>query len=409
MKKERLWDRIKEGLLSSFYIMKKEFGNVFRDEGVLIFFFLVPLAYPLVYSFIYMNQTVHEVKVVAVDMSSSVESREFLRRADGAPDLHIVAAANSIDEAKEYLRRKKAYGIIYVPEDFSKQFATGNQANVSLFADMSSLLFYKAMLLTLTDVSLDMGKEIQVSNFKNLTQRQDNTTAMPIENVSVAIFNPTSGFANFLIPAVLVLIIQQTLLLGIGMLAGTARDRNAFKDLIPVDRHYRGTMRVIIGKALCYLITYVIITFYILWLVPALFSLTQIGRSIDIFLFILPYLLACIFFAMTLSTIMRGRESPMLVFVFTSVPLLFISGVSWPEVSVPEFWKVFGWIFPSSHGIQGFIKINTMGATLNEVTREYTALWILTGLYAVTTYVTYQWQIRRHRRNMSKNDLIAEE
>lgn len=70
---------------------------------------------------------------------------------------------------------------------------------------------------------------------------------------------------------------------------------------------------------------------------------------------------------MTASIAIRNRETCMLIFVFTSVPLLFISGISWPGAAIPPFWKYVSYIFPSTFGINGFVKINNMGATLSEV------------------------------------------
>ena len=56
MKREyRLRYIIRDGIQDMFYIWKEEWKNVFRDEGVMIFFFLVPLVYPVLYSFIYNN------------------------------------------------------------------------------------------------------------------------------------------------------------------------------------------------------------------------------------------------------------------------------------------------------------------------------------------------------------------
>ena len=49
------------------YIWRQEMMQVFRDEGVLIFFIIVPLIYPLLYSWIYNNETVRDVPVVVVD------------------------------------------------------------------------------------------------------------------------------------------------------------------------------------------------------------------------------------------------------------------------------------------------------------------------------------------------------
>ena len=115
-------------------------------------------------------------------------------------------------------------------------------------------------------------------------------------------------------------------------------------------------------------------------------------------LFVLPYLFACIFLSMTLSGFMTSRESPMLVFVFTSVILLFLSGVSWPKEAIPPFWKTVGYLFPSTPGIQGFIRINTAGASLNEVAHEYRTLWIQAGAYFITSCLIYRYQIIRSRK-----------
>ena len=371
MKREhRLRYIIKEGLLDTFYIWKDELRNVFKDAGVMIFFFLVPFVYPLLYSFIYNNEVVHEAKMVVVDQSDSYLSREFTRRVNATPDVEVVGVCPDMAEAKKMLDEKKAYGILLFPPDYSKDLHEGRQTTVSLYCDMSALLFYKAFLLATTEVSLDMGKELRMHNNPSSTDKMDQITVDPIPYESVALFNSQNGFASFLVPAILILVLQQTLILGIGMLGGTAREKNRFHSLVPICRHFNGTLRIVFGKSLTYLLLYVVVCIWVLAIVPKLFSLPQVGEPLTILLFLLPYLFACIFMSMTLSGFMTSRESPMLVFVFTSVILLFISGVSWPEAAIPPFWKVVGYLFPSTPGIQGFIRINTAGASLHEVAHE---------------------------------------
>ena len=381
-----------------FYLWKQEFRTTFRYQGVLIFFVLVPLVYPLIYSFIYTNETIREVPTVVVDNSRSSLSREYLRKVDASPETSIVAHCADMEEAKLMLKDRKAYGIIYIPAHFSDDIARGKQTQVSIFCDMSGLLYYKALLTANTNVSLAMNADIKMKRAGNTTARQDEITAYPIEYEDVAIFNPTNGFAAFLIPAVLILIIQQTLLLGIGLSAGTAREQNRFKDLVPINRHYNGTLRIVMGKGLSYFMVYSLVAVYILCVVPRLFSLNQIAIPGVLTLFALPYLAACIFFAMTASIAIRNRETCMLLFVFTSVPLLFLSGISWPGAAMPEFWRYFSYIFPSTFGINGYVRINSMGATLNEVSFEYQALWIQTGIYFLTTCLVYRWQIIQSRK-----------
>ena len=390
MKQITFKQKVVQGIYDLFYVWKQELRNLFRDQGVLIFFVLVPLTYPLIYSFIYTNETVREVPAVVVDNSRSSLSREYLRKVDASPETSIVAHCADMEEARLMLKERKAYGIIYISSGFSDDIVRGKQTQVSIFCDMSGLLYYKALLTANTNVSLAMNADIKMERAGNTTVRQDEITAYPIEYEDIAIFNPTNGFAAFLIPAVLILIIQQTLLLGIGLAAGTAREQNRFKELIPDDPHYNGTLRIVMGKGLSYFMVYSLVAVYILCVVPRLFSLNQIAIPGVLALFALPYLTACIFFAMTASIAIRNRETCMLLFVFTSVPLLFLSGISWPGAAMPEFWKYFSCIFPSTFGINGYVRINSMGATLNEVAFEYQALWIQTGIYFLTTCLVYQ-------------------
>lgn len=401
MKQLTFKQKVVQGIYDLFYIWKQEFRTTFRDQGVLIFFVLVPLVYPLIYSFIYTNETIREVPTVVVDNSRSSLSREYLRKVDTSPETSIVAYCADMEEAKLMLKDRKAYGIIYIPAHFSDDIVQGKQTQVSIFCDMSGLLYYKALLTANTNVSLAMNAAIKMERAGNTTARQDEITAYPIEYEDVAIFNPTNGFAAFLIPAVLILIIQQTLLLGIGLSAGTAREHNQFKDLVPINRHYNGTLRIVMGKGLSYFMVYSLVAVYILCVVPRLFSLNQIAIPGVLTLFTLPYLTACIFFAMTASIAIRNRETCMLLFVFTSVPLLFLSGISWPGSAMPSFWRYFSYLFPSTFGINGYVRINSMGATLNEVAFEYRALWMQTGIYFLTTCFVYRRQIIQSRKNHS--------
>ena len=368
MKKYSFRHTIKQGIAGLFHICKEELKMTVKDQGVLIFFLLVPLAYPLVYAFIYTNEVVREVPVAVVDADRSSVSREYLRRVDGGPDVCIVSYCSDMEEARLLLKKQKIYGVVYVPEGFSRDLASGEQAHVSIFADMSGMLYYKALLLANTEASLEMNKDIQIRRAGNTTGRQDEITVRPIDYEAVSLYNPQDGFASFLIPAVLILIIQQTLLLGIGLSAGTARENNRFRDLVPMVRHYQGAIRIIFGKSLAYLLVYLAVAAYILCAVPKMFRLVFLA-------------------------------SP---FVFTSLPLLFISGISWPGAAIPDFWKAVSWIFPSTFGINGYIRIQTMGATLNDVLPEYRALWMQAGIYFFLTFFLYRREILLSRKHALK-------
>ena len=125
MKQITFKQKVVQGIYDLFYVWKQELRNLFRDQGVLIFFVLVPLTYPLIYSFIYTNETVREVPAVVVDNSRSSLSREYLRKVDASPETSIVAHCADMEEARLMLKERKAYGIIYIPSGFSDDIVRG--------------------------------------------------------------------------------------------------------------------------------------------------------------------------------------------------------------------------------------------------------------------------------------------
>ncbi|PXV62493.1 ABC-2 type transport system permease protein [Dysgonomonas alginatilytica] len=385
---------MKKLLLDIYYVWLHELKVVFRDPAVVLLFLIVPLAYPVLYAFLYNNEAVHEVKVIVVDESNSALSREFTRKVDGAADVNVVAHVADMEEAREAVRRKEAYGIIYIPASFSIDLNTAQQTAVLVYSDMSSMLFYKAMLLTCMEVSLEMGADIRVNDMGHGTRAQDASTMEAVDYEWVSFYNVSNGFASFLVPAILILVIQQTLLLGIGTIVGTHNDKKRFtvashmsegKNIHP--------LKLTIGKGFCYSTLYIITSAWVLRVVPYLFNLPQIGDPLTIAVFLFPYILAATFFAMTLSYFCSQREFVMLLVVFTSVPFLFMSGISWPWVSIPPVLKAIAYLLPSTPGIHGFVSINTMGATLSDVWFEYVVLWVQVVVYWALATMMYYWWI----------------
>lgn len=394
------WNRTREGLLDACYIWWQEMKGVVKDEGVLIFFILVPLAYPLLYSWIYNNEIVHEVPVVVVDDSRSALSREFVRHCDASPDVMVKCHAADMEEARALIGRQEVKGIYYIPSDFSTRLARMEQTAVSVYCDMSLMLTYKAIFQTATAVSQDMNGKIQIKLSGNYTDREDEITTMPLKSDDVPIFNSTSGYGNFILPGVLMLIIQQTLVLGIGLAAGTARETNRFRELIPISRHYRGVLRIVTGKAMCYLMIYAVLSAYLTLVIPRLFGFVNMVQGATLATIMLPYLLACIFFGMTVSCLIRYRENVMLIVIFCSVPLLFLSGVSWPQSNIPGLWQGVSWLFPSTFGVRAFVRTSMMGATIDDVTTEYAMMWIQTLAYFFIACAVYRYQISLSRRKV---------
>ncbi len=373
-----------------------ELCDIVKDEGILIFIILLPIAYPLLYAMIYNTETQRELPVCVVDECHSQRTRDMLRRIDATPEVCIAAHCATMGEARELLRRRQAFGIIEVPRDFDLRLARGQQATLGIYSDLTSMLYYKVLYLGVINVVQELNRNIKVSerSQRPSTAHEEELARWPIRFSEVHLYNPQGGFAAFLIPPVLMLILQQALCLGVGMSMGRSRER--FRGLvIPPTRHYKNTLAIVLGKGLVHFLLFMLMAFYMAVCVTRWFGLPQLAHTATLLGFFVPYLLACVYMAIFYSSFIYRREDCILLFVFMSIPLLFLSGVSWPGAAVPPFWHYVAMVFPSTWGLNAYVRISTMGASLGDMRTELFALWLLAAIYFLLSCLMYMREIRR--------------
>lgn len=377
------------------------FKQIIKDKGVLIFFVLVPLGYPLLYGWLYNNEGLKDVTTVFVDEDGSVMSKSFIRDCDATEGIKVVQVTTSLDEAKKMQAEQKCHGIVYLPHNFEKDIKRGESASVIFFADLSGMLYYKPILGTLTDVVLKTGENIQINALKKMTAKDEELSTMPLKSESVALFNPQGGYGSYLLPAVLMLVIHQTLLLGIGMLEASKRDKSVIGILYASDSSSNKSITSFLGMVLALLTLYAITSLYITIGIPRWFNLIHLASFTDLLMLLFPYILSTILFGQIIACFVSHREDIILLVLFSSIPLLFLSGISWPASAISPFWKSLSYIFPSTFGINGFVKLNSLGASFIDIKTEWLSLWIQIGVYFII-YILLN-TFKRYRAKKIKN------
>ncbi len=358
---------------------RREWRSVVADPGVLVFFLLLPLAYPLVYTLIYNPEVVRDMPVAVIDNSRTEASRTLVRAAEASPAMAIYAYCTDKEEARRLFAEGKVFGIMEIPADYSQKIVSGEQATVPFFTDTSLLLRYRTFVAALTDLQLKMAQDITAERVAALGATSFGVSGLPISNSSHFLGDPSQGFASFVMPGVLILILQQSMVIGICMLAGGRRER---RERLP----YAASASVW-GRALCYVMIYIPLTIYAVEIVPGLFNLPHIGSGLDASLFLFPMLLASAMFGQALGGFCSERESSFLVVVFSSIMFIFLSGLTWPRYAMSGFFIWLGNLIPSTWGIDGFIRINSNAASLSECSEAYAMLWILVAVYAIASTI----------------------
>lgn len=381
---------------------RTEISVIVHDMGVLVFFLGLPLAYPIVYTLIYNTEDVRELPVAVVDNCRSAESRRLVRMVDATQQIKLYDYATDMGEAKRWMAAHDVYGILEIPSGYSDDINSGRQATAVFYSDMSLLLRYRAFVSALTDVQLAAGTDI--------TQQRLDMVGLPVQafqdglpiNTQTNFMGDTQqGFASFIMPGIVVLILQQSMVLGISLISGTAAEgrRRRRGSALPLLRENLSQSLMpsasVLGRALSYMVFYIPLTIYILHYVPVWFNLPHQGSPVDYLLLMLPYLLASACFGIMLGYLMRRREDAFLYIVFTSVVFLFLSGLTWPRYAMNEFWYAVSGIVPATWGVDAFVRINSNAATLAEQSHAVLWLWGLAVAYFVASWAIERFVVRR--------------
>jgi len=377
-----------------FQVWLNEYRVIFSDIGILLIFFGAIIIYPFFYPLPYANEVLKDVPVAVVDMNHSQLSRKLTRMMDSSELILVVSKGSSFDQAKASLLKGETGGIVHIPNNFEKQILRGEQASISVYSDASYFLIYKQVLSGIynTAGTFSAGIEIKRMQAKGIMREQALSARDPLSLVSFPLFNATGGYATYVVPAVLVLILQQTLLIGVGLLSGTIRERGSDKSL---NLKTGSIVSLVLGKAFAYFSIYMMHAVYLFGILFRFYHFPQRGNPLDLVLFIIPYLFASIFLAQAISGFFKNREISMIILLFSSMPALFLSGFSWPKSSIPDWLNHLAMLLPSTSGIEGFLRINQMGASLKDVGLSFGVLLGLTAVYFILAVISQKKQVNK--------------
>lgn len=360
-----------------------EWTTIVHDGGIMLIFTIGALGYPLLYNLMYYNGVLEDVNIAVVDEADCSESRRYIREVDATRELEVAYKCATMTEAQQLFQQRKVNGIIYFPKDFGEKLAHKETATLSIYADMSSFLYYKNLMLGANFVMLNEIHSIQIERYSaaGLTGEQcaQLTSAIPYEENNP--YNRTFSYTIFFLSAALLMVVQQTMFYGMTLLTGTMREEHKNFALLPSKLEGVGIGRVLLGRGFAYGIIYIGIASYIAFIVPAIFGFPQRGSSMDIFLLLLIFITDCIFFCMTWSSFILRRETVFIMLLVMSPVAMFLTGFSWPTTSFPFFWKCFSYLFPSTFACRAFINLNTAGGDLTTVQPQIMALTIQAIIY----------------------------
>lgn len=382
-----------------------EWSAIFKDKGAILILLIAVWVYPLVYSIAYQNNVIRDIPITVVDQDNSGLSRQLIRMLQATQEIKVASQTGDFNEAEETFWDNGNKGVVVIPADFEKNILKGKQATIGLFCDAGYFLINKETLRGTLRASGTLSAGIEIKRLTATGQTPEAALKQrdPLTLKSYLLYNPSGAYGSYVMPGLILIILQQTLLVGIGMIGGARREKQ--NKLVSSGKHETNAIVYsLTGRSLAY---FTLSTFNLLFAEIVLyqwFDFPDKGALLDLWLLLIPFLFSVIFMGLTVSLLMRRREHSIMMLVFLSPVILFLSGMSWPSDSLPPVLYAVAHIFPSTSVIPAFLRIRTMGGQLQDVGHEFIFLTVQMVCYGILTILSYKLFL--HRRNKALRDLI---
>lgn len=338
--------------------------------------------YGFLYNLLYRPNVVREAPIVVVDESASHLSLRLSELIDASPEGEVVARIGSLSEGEAMLREGKAEALVYLPHDMSERVARGEGAIFVTLSSTATFLDYEATASAVLEAMLALDEGLRQGLVWRLPEGlvlalKERETA---EVVGVALFNPTKGYADYLIPVVLVIIVFQTMVMVIAMGCGSRRERG-ISLLRGAKTGLGARLTITLARSALYCTVYGALAVFLVGLLPRLFDLPHLASARDLVALLTPFMLATSLFGQAFGRLFPDSDSPLLFITFFSVGLIFVSGISFPLELLPKGWRIVHYLLPAAPATLAFVKLGSMGASLADIAPHLATLYAQCALY----------------------------
>jgi ABC-2 type transport system permease protein len=358
---------------------------VVKDRNVLLLVLVGPLVYSIYYPFPYSSQVVREIPVAIADLDRSSLSRKLVRLADASPDIKVISVVNDPAQLRQAMWDGDVEGGMIIPREFRRNALRGETSKIIVLGNGAYFMFNRGQIIGFSGAAQTLSKDIELKYAlaSSVSREQTTERSQPVRLELRAASNPSGGYATYVVPAVAVVVMQQTLLLGIGMLMGTWRESGA-----PIDMKYRSNRLALVFAAatICF-----INTVYYIGIVYWWEDYPHLGKLRDLLPVILVFTVTAAAWSVAIGSFFRHRFQAVMLLVPTSMPFIFLAGFSWPIESIPAPLVALGMLVPSSAGVQAFLNVDQMGASFIQVLPEVISLLLLLSGSALLIVFRKNW------------------
>jgi ABC-2 type transport system permease protein len=398
---------MKRRMTGLFIILKREAGIIIKDVDLKSIVILAPLFYSFFYAAIYFNKAERDIPVVVIDMDRSTLSRKLTKNIDANEFLKVTGDVFDYNGAKDLIYNETVQAAIIIPKGFESSVKSYKGSSVKLLINSTRFLVSNDINKAMNEVILNFNNDIKIvalqQNVSNYHQAV--IVSEPLKEEVKFLGNPFETYGDFLIPALLVLIIQQTLLMGISESVSRERELGTLGDLFSKSNY--SVSASVIGKGMFYFLLFGSYSLLFYTLHFRLFSINQKGSWWLVFFMTFLFLFSVICFGIIIASFIKRKLLALQIMAITSYPIFFLSGYSWPVKNMPVVLQAISQFIPFTPFINAFIRITQLGAGLYDVIPQILQLILLSLIGCIIAYFRMKYILTKDHNVQKLNHIIS--
>ncbi|MDP4173592.1 MAG: ABC transporter permease [Bacteroidota bacterium] len=387
-----------------FSVLQREINFIIKDKDLIVIILLSPIFYACFYGSAYFHKSEQDVPVAVVDMDKSSLSQQLIRNLDAHQLININEVLPDLNSAIDRVNSFKSHGIVFIPKNFENNLKSGKGTDLKVYLNTTRFLISNDINKAVNEVTgtISAGVRLKYFQTQGYSFEQAKELIEPLNCEVKSLFNPVEGYGDFLIPGLLVLILQQTLLIGLAESVAKEREFNTLHELYATSN--KSIWATITGKGLFYFILFssYAVLFYTLHF--SIFKISFRGSVSAVVLLTALFLISVIYMGIFVSSFFKRKIVSLQLFAFTSYPFFLISGYPWPRQTMPLPIRYLSYVIPSTPYLNAFNRITQMGAGWIDILPELYQLVILCCLGLVLAKIRMKILVNKEDAKRKKED-----
>lgn len=357
-----------------FIILAKEWLDIFKKRLMLFsMLFLIPVSMSFLLGYAMEAKQVKNIPTIIIDKDNSSISRSITEQIRSNEIFKVVKYSQNDSDIQEYIEQGKVMAAVVIPESFYKDLLAGKGPNVLVMYDASQMSIASAAKARMTEILLTVktGYLMEVMEGKlNILPSQSIKAAQPMYFNYRLLNNPTKNYVNFLLPGMLIAIIQ------VGLV------------MIGVDRVKEEDEKFMycVFKAICwgFLGTISIVT--TLWVQCHFYDMPYKGSLTGGFFLILLFSTSVVSLGMLMMQAIPNKLLATQIGAICVLPASILGGYTYPLMAMPSFFQKLGLMMPFTHFAEPMRDLIVKEISIKYVMGDI--LWLLRFLIIIWIGIT---------------------